>query len=235
MSTTTEEQRLRKKASVDAFKQRVNKHLVELHGEGINTDQSPFSVYLEAYYRALKTKYTIYSDEEYTLLKQSISQDKIHLLTPDIREHIRRKCIDVREVSIFSLQSTSERSVNDININRDSVSKELICDPKKKVRSHTDPTLLSYRIIVPISKIAKILEKIHISTTSKDSTKNFHVKGTKFFKTVKDYFIGIPREIVRAYAERCAHCQQENIVTEKNLRRQRFYNNQLKNYYLKES
>jgi hypothetical protein len=87
-----------------------------------------------------------------------------------------------------------------------------------------DPLTIPYKIVVPFSKIEATIRKIHSSNSSNNPTKEIHVGTTRTTNLINKHFTGISRIIIRNFVSRCTVCQSSKIVSEKQMRRQRFLN-----------
>lgn len=221
--SSKQERNQRKKEAREAFQKRLDANLIRLCNEANETTKnSPFSLWLLAYYNALQIKYTIYEDDVYTDLKKAIRTKTIDSLPPKHKQLIRRHNLRVRMVSIMDPRSSSIRSNNDEFTNAKELVSLQINSSNSDINDEVNILDIPFKIAVPFNKIEQILKKVHTSNSSGDSSKDIHIGSNKVIYLVNEYFIGIPRIVVREYLKRCRVCQTSKIVTEKQLRRQRF-------------
>lgn len=214
-----EEIAARKKASHEALLKRIESNLIELYKDSSNLQQSSFSLWLKAYSLSTTSKFTLFHDDLYDNIKTNIINDTKKSLPQSIQTFIERNFIKVAPVSILDPRSTNLRTT--AHQSSSSTSKEVIRQ-KYPSAPKESPTSVPFKIIIPFSKITKIIEKIHKSTATTNSIQEIHIGSKKTYRLLSEYFEGIPRMVVDEYVNRCALCQSDKIVTEKNLRRQRF-------------
>lgn len=216
----------RKKASEVAFLKRIEENLIKLLGTNAppeNINNTPFSLWLKAYSQALAVKFTIYSDEEYKLIKTAIISEQTNQLPNNLQQIIHRNNLSVRTVKLVDPRSLSTYSSTNI----DAQSKELVSLKKKYIINSINDSSskgvmsLPYTIVVPYSKIESTIKKVHSLNSSNDNRKDFHCSLNKTTDVISEYFTGIPRIIVREFINRCKLCQQKKIITEKDMLRQR--------------
>jgi hypothetical protein len=215
----------RKKATEVAFLKRIEDNLIKLLGTNAppeNINNTPFSLWLKAYSQALAVKFTIYSDEEYKLIKTAIISEQTNQLPNNLQQIIHRNNLSVRTVKLVDPRSLSTYSSTNI----DAQSKELVSLKKKYIINNINDSskgvvALPYTIVVPYSKIESTIKKIHSLNSTNDNRKDFHCSLNKTTDVISEYFSGIPRIIVREFINRCKLCQQKKIITEKDMRLQR--------------
>lgn len=214
-----EEIAARKKENHEKFLQRIKDNLLQLYKDNNNLEESSFSLWLKAYSLATTNKYTLFKDEVYNSMKTAIINDKIKDLPDSDQVFIRRNYVKVASINILDPRSTNMRQT--IHQISNSSTKELIIQQYPSAKNQP-VTSVPFKIVVPYSKIGKIIEKVHKSTAVENAQKEVHVGSRKAFRLIYEYFEGIPRMVVEEYVNRCAVCQTDNIVTEKKLRTQRF-------------
>lgn len=204
-----------KEISELALLKRIHENLVEKLGEDANISAAPFSIWLEAYRKAIRGKRSVYDEEEYQLIKQKIINKKTDELPSRLQAMILNRHLTVRSINVLDPRALEQ--------NKDELqSQELITLLTKGSSLGTDPLQIPFRIIVPIRYIESALKDLHCSNSSTSTSKDIHLSSDVTFKLVKDYFRGIPRVIVREFIRRCAVCQSSKVVTLKDVRRQRF-------------
>jgi hypothetical protein len=196
----------RKKASEVAFLKRIEDNLIKLLGTSSppeNINNTPFSLWLKAYSQALAVKFTIYSDEEYKLIKKAIIYEQINQLPNNLQQIINRNNLTVRTVKLVDPRSLSSYS----STNVDAQSKELVSLKKNFINnsinsSKKEMISLPYTIVVPYSKIELTIKKIHSLNSSNDKGKDFHCSLNKTTDVIAEYFTGIPRIVLRPNSKR---------------------------------
>lgn len=214
-----EEKAARKKASHEALLKRIESNLIELYKDSRNLQQSSFSIWLKAYSLSTTTKYTLFHDNDYDSIKSAIINKTTKDLPPATRAYIKRNHLRVAPIAILDPRSTNLRTTT--HQSTTSTSRELIRQEYPSAPKES-PASVPFKIVVPYGKISKIIEKVHKSTATTNSIQEIHIGAKKAYRLLSEYFVGIPRIVVTEYVNRCAFCQSEKIVTEKNLRRQRF-------------
>lgn len=231
-NSTNNTVKLNKKETEIAFLKRIDEKLTQLcNGNILNTRSSPFSLWLQAYVLAIKVKFTVFHDDDYNLLKSRLgNKSAFDTLPTYLKQVVRRNHLHVRKISVLDQRSTSFRPVAD----ECSVSKEVISLQRNGNKSKENQNLddnyeeefnllnIPYKVVIPLSKIEQTLKKIHSTNGTANPEKDHHLAINKTETLVYQYFLGIPRLVIRQFVKRCKQCQVKKIVTEKEIRRQRF-------------
>lgn len=215
---------LKKKATEKAFRERIEQKIRTKLGETEGSKLSPFKVWLTCYVDSLILNSSIFKDDEYSLMKSALLTNTVPTLCSSLQYNIKKNKLRLKKVDLNEVSSIADRQPSEENEN--AYSKELVSikdrnDTKNYIDSDSDNITINNRhpflVVVPVNKIGKIIKKMHEAHC-------VHIGADKCYKTIKKYFIGIPRVAVREYISRCAHCQANQTVTEKQKRRQTYLN-----------
>jgi hypothetical protein len=215
----------RKKCTEDAFRTRIENRVIEKIGNDKNLiELSPFKTWFQSYIESLTQNNSVCLDVEYNSIKNALITGTVTNLSYNLQRKIQRNVYKIRKIDLIDQNSIADR--NPTNEDDISYSKELVSMNNSKCNNPGDDenSILGsssinqtpkYKIVVPVSKVAKVIHKFHTNSS-------VHTGSDKCHDNISKYFRGIPRIVVREYIRRCAVCQAREVVTEKEKRRQTF-------------
>jgi hypothetical protein len=143
-----------------------------------NLEASPFSLWLEAYRKALKVEFTLFNDDDYALFKSAIRRNTIKELPVNHQIFIKRNNLRVSPVNLLDKRSTYLHQRD--NLSNNSSYHELLA-LQYASNTNQSPASVTFKIIVPYSKISKIVEKLHKSTSNEETHNEVHIGYKKTY------------------------------------------------------
>jgi len=220
--------RQQKKIVEENLRKRIESNIISEVGQNLsNTQVAPFKVWFKSYLQSIESSTTVSYDNDYNLIKNAIISNTIQGLPRNLQQKIKRNIIKVKKIDLINEHSIADRlpsGADDISYTKELVSIKV----KNNVITNENESSYvlnasniqkesNYRIIVPASKVGKIIERFHCN-------ESVHVGADTCYKLINTYFQGVPRDAVRQFVHRCSTCQSRAIVTEKEKRRQSFLN-----------
>jgi hypothetical protein len=219
--------RRQKKIVEENLRKRIESNIISEVGQNLsNTQVAPFKIWFKSYLQSIESNTTVWYDNDYNLIKNAIISRTIQSLPRNLQQKIKRNNIKVKKIDLINEHSIADRlpsGADDISYTKELVSIKvknnvISNEPEGAVFSALhDQKESNYRIIVPVSKVGKIIERFHCN-------ESIHVGADTCYKLINTYFQGVPRDAVRQFVHRCSTCQSRAIVSEKEKRRKSFLN-----------